>query len=49
MKYEIRVINRHTVYQTKQSPCLAKYIKYNTEQRSEAENEFQKIFLQLNE
>ena len=42
-----RFANVHTVYKFKQSPWLAKYIKYNTEQRSEAKTEFEKHFHKL--
>ena len=35
----IRVVKVHTAYKFKQSPWLAKYIKYNTEQRSKAKTE----------
>ena len=37
----------HTVNKFKQSPWVAKYIKYNTEQRSKAKTEFQKHFYKL--
>ena len=43
----IRILNVHTVYEFKQSPWLAKYIKYNTEQRKKAKTEFDKHFYKL--
>ena len=47
IRHGIRILNVHTVYKFKQSPGLAKYIKYNTEQRKEAETEFEKHFYKL--
>ena len=47
IRHGIRVKNIHTVYRFKQSPWLAKYIKYNTEQRSKAKTEFEKHFYKL--
>ena len=47
IRHEIRTLNVHTVYKFKQSPWLATYIKYNTEQRSTAQTEFQKHFYKL--
>ena len=44
LKHGIRIVKVHTVYKFKQSPWLAKYIKYNTEQRSKAKTEFEKHF-----
>ena len=43
-RHGIRSVKIHTVYKFKQSPWLAKYIKYNTEQRSKAKIEFEKLF-----
>ena len=40
----IGIVKVHTVYKFKQSPWLAKDIKYNTEQRSKAKTEFEKHF-----
>ena len=42
-----KLINIHTVYQFKQSPWLAKYIKYNTELRIKAKTEFKKHFYKI--
>ena len=47
IKHGIRILNVHTVYKFKQSPWLATYIKYNTEQRSKAKTEFEKHFYKL--
>ena len=47
LRHGSRILNVHTVYKFKQSPWLAKYIKYNTEQRSKAETEFEKHFYKL--
>ena len=47
IRHGIRIVKIHTVYKFKQSPCLAKYIKYNTEQRSKAKTEFEKHFYKL--
>ena len=47
IRHGIRILNVHTVYKIKQSPWLAKYIKYNTEQRSKAKTEFEKHFYKL--
>ena len=44
LKHGIKIVKVHTVYKYKQSPCLAKNIKYNREQRSKAKTEFEKIF-----
>ena len=49
MRHVIRIVKIHTVYKFKQSPRLAKYIKYNAEQRSRAKTEFEKTFLQIDE
>ena len=38
-RHGIRVINKHTVLQFKQSPWLSQYIKYNTEQKSKVKHE----------
>ena len=46
-RHGIRILNVHTVYKFKQSPWLAKYIKYNTEQRTKAKTEFEKHFYKL--
>ena len=46
-RHGIRIVKVHTVYKFKQSPWLAKYIKYNTEQRSKAKTEFEKHFYKL--
>ena len=37
----------HNVYRFKQSPWLAKYVKYNTEQKSKAITEIKKQFYKL--
>ena len=37
----------HTVYKFKQSPWIAKYSKYNTEQIKKAKTEFEKHFYKL--
>ena len=47
IRHGIRFLNVHTVYKFKQSPWLAKYIKCNTEQRSKAKTEFEKLFSKL--
>ena len=47
IRHGIRILNVHTVYKFKQSPWLAKYIKYNTEQRKKAKSEFEKHFYKL--
>ena len=46
-RHGIRILNVHTVYKFKQSPWLAKYIKYNTEQRKKAKSDFEKHFYKL--
>ena len=38
IRYGIRIVKVHTVHNFKQSPWLAKNIKYNTEQRKKAKN-----------
>ena len=47
IRHGIRVLNVHTVYKSIQYPWLAKYIKYNTEQRKKAKTEFEKHFYKL--
>ena len=47
IRHGIRILNVHTVCKFKQSPWLAKYIKYNTEQRKKAKTEFEKHFYKL--
>ena len=47
IRHGIRILNVHTVYKFKQSPWIAKYIKYNTEQRKKAKTEFEKHFYKL--
>ena len=47
IRHGIRIFNVHTVYKFKQSPWLAKYIIYNTEQRKKAKTEFEKHFYKL--
>ena len=47
IRHGIRIVKVHTVYKFKQSRWLAKYIKYNTEQRSKAKTEFEKHFYKL--
>ncbi len=47
LRHGIKIVNVHTVYKSKQSPWLAKYIKYNTEQRKKAKTEFEKHFYKL--
>ena len=44
IRHGIRIVNMHTVYKFKQSPWLAKYSKYNTEQRSKAQTESEIFF-----
>ena len=44
----IRIVKVRTVYKFKQSPWLAKYIKYNTEQRKKQKPNL-KTFLQIDE
>ena len=44
IRHGIKILNVYTVYKFKQSPWLAKYNKYNTEQRSKAKTEFEKHF-----
>ena len=46
-RHRIRVVKLPTVYKFKQSLWLAKYNKYNTEQRSKAKTEFEKHFYKL--
>ena len=43
----IRILNVHTIYKFKQSPWLAKYIKYNTEQRKKAKTEVENHLYKL--
>ena len=40
----IKSVHKHTVYKLKQSPWLAKFIEYNTEQGKKQRTEFQKHF-----
>ena len=47
VRHRSRAVDIHTVYRFKQSPWLAKYIKYNTEQRIKAKTEFEKKFYKL--
>ena len=47
IRHGIRILNVHNVYKFKQSPWLATYIKYNTEQRKKAKTEFEKHFYKL--
>ena len=47
IRHGIRNLNVYTVYKSKQSPWLAKYIKYNTKQRSKAKTEFERHFYKL--
>ena len=47
IRHGIRIVKVHTVYKFKQSPWLAKYIKYNTKQRSKAKTEFEEHFYKL--
>ena len=47
IRHGIRILNLQTVYKFKQSPWLANYIKYKTEQRSKAKTEFEKHFYKL--
>ena len=47
IRHVIRILKIHTVYNFKQSARLAKYNKYNTEQRSKANTEIEKHFYKL--
>ena len=47
IRHGIRILKVHTVYEFKQSPWLAKYFEYNTEQRKKAKTEFEKHFYKL--
>ena len=47
IRHGIRIVKVHTVYKFKRSPWLAKYIKYNTEQRKKAKTEFENQFYKL--
>ena len=47
IRHGIRIVKAHTVYKFKQSPWLAKWIKYKTEQRSKEKTEFEKFFYKL--
>ena len=47
IRHGIRILNVYTIYKFKQSPWLAKYIKYNTEQRKKAKTEFEKPFYKM--
>ena len=47
MRSGIRFLKIHTVSKFKQSPWLANFVKYNTEQRSKAKTEFEKHFYKL--
>ena len=47
IRHGIRIVKVDTVYKFKQSPWLAKYIKYNTEQTKKAKTEFEKHFYKL--
>ena len=47
LRHGIRIVKVHTVHKFKQSPWLAKYIKYNTEQRKKAKTELEKHFYKL--
>ena len=47
IRHGIRSLNVHTVYKFKQSPWLAKHIKYNKEQRKKSKTEFEKHFYKL--
>ena len=47
MRYGIRIVKIHTVYNFKKTPWLAKYIKYNAEHTSKATTDFQKHFYKL--
>ena len=47
IRHGFRIVKVHTVFKFKQSPWLAKNIKYNTEQRKKAKTEFEKHFYKL--
>ena len=47
IRHGIRIVKINTVYKFKQSPWLAKYIKYNREQSSKAKTKFEKQFYKL--
>ena len=44
MRHGIRIVKVHTLYKFKRSPWLAKYIKYNTEQRKKQKQNLKNIF-----
>ena len=46
-RHGIKILNVHTIYKFKQSPWLAKNIKYNKDQRKKAKTEFEKHFYKL--
>ena len=47
IRHGIKILNVHIVYKFKQSPWLAKYNKYSSEQRKIAKTEFEKHFYKL--
>ena len=47
MRHGIRIVKVHTICIFKQSPWIANYIKYNTEQRKKAKTEIEKYFYKL--
>ena len=47
IRHGIRILIVHTIYKFKQSPWLAKYIKYNTDQGKKSKTKFEKHFYKL--
>ena len=47
VKHSIRIVKEHTVCRITQSPWLAEFNEYNTEERSKAKTKFNKHFYKL--